>query len=125
MFDRWKLIDFDSATPVGQSLPRVTIDFCAPEMFIDPEGALADYPLDMFSLGRTIQWMTSYMDKFWCTETPLDTRTFHQIMSDPTGELPLESSWIPHAPSRNKVAALLRRDPKARMTLNEFRVRYS
>lgn len=129
-FPRWKLIDFDAScmyhslliSSVGEPVQRGTIDFCSPETLICREAAVS---MDVFSLGRVVQWMLSKSGDVWRAyikdQNGLDDKAKYDILlSDEPLIVSLQD--IDHQATYHFIVKTLTKDPSARCTLCDIKV---
>jgi serine/threonine protein kinase len=122
-YEGWKLIDLDSAVPVGDVVTHGTLTYCAPEVMACVQAsqpALATTALDLFAIGRILQWLSSLSTaSMWPEE--MDEETQRAFLADLSRPFGVTEANVPHAPTRKVIHALLCKDPLKRMTLKQLR----
>jgi hypothetical protein len=120
-FLQWKVIDFDSACLVNEPVERGTLDFCAPEVFaafkanhVPP----AKFSMDMYSLGRIIQWFVCENDNTWpnLDRNPSDEDKEAFLLSGKEFDL----ASVHDVSVKGIVAKLIRKEVKDRWTLKKL-----
>ena len=119
--ERWKLIDFDSSCFVGEPVSRGTVDYSAPEVIRaihTQDVCFADPAIDMFALGRVIQWLSGKdVSFFWPHLDDMATQTEKEMVIMSEDEFQVSADDVEHTPTRNLIQSLIRKSPKDRMTL--------
>jgi len=112
-FDRWKLIDFDSACELGTPVTRGTLDFCAPESL---QNAPATFAMDMFSLGRVLHFLISMSGDVWNGQG-FEMSQEQKEQELLYGSLEVSSQDVTHEATRVLIKSLTQREPEQRRTL--------
>lgn len=109
---------------VNSPVKKGTFDYCAPEVLIayrQNQIPLAQTSMDMFSLGRVIQWMSSSDDVFWpgIPDMAANEEKEQFLLSD--AEIRVEESQIEHQPTKNLVNSLINKNPEERLSTERIK----
>lgn len=110
---------------LGETVRRGTLEYAAPEVIKALHHAtspIATHAIDMFSLGRLLQWLSSELGTLWPEAVALAGQEIKEKWLIADEEIVLDETLIPHRPTRNVIYALLRKNPVARLTLKNIRV---
>ena len=123
--DRWKLVDFDSSVKLNEAVRRSTFDYCAPEVikaYRKGNIPVATTAIDVFALGRILQWMASNEGCFWpgLDEAATDAEKENYLLKP--GEIFIDEHDLAHRPTKNLVLSMLRKDPEQRLTIEVLKV---
>ncbi|KAI9228357.1 MAG: kinase-like domain-containing protein [Piptocephalis tieghemiana] len=119
----WKLIDFDRACEAGSPVTGGTMGFCAPEVIaaLHRKGhAVSDYPMDMFSLGQIIHWMST-LKPIWGMEEASEAQMRQILLSEE--EFDLDPQDYNPRPLYHVIKDLLCKDPSKRLTLEDLKAK--
>jgi serine/threonine protein kinase len=106
---------------IDDEVSRGTLDYCAPEVIVAlrlEQKALATTVMDVFSLGRMVQWMASNMDtSLWPQLADIVSEDDKERFLMNEEEFAVE---MDHVPTKNLVVQMVRKRPQERMTLRRL-----
>lgn len=98
-----------------------TVQYCAPEALLDKE-AKATTAMDVFSLGRILQWLSGKKRIFWprLSERATDDDKMAYLRRE--GEIEVLKSDVDNLVTRGLVRELILKNPLDRPTVTEILV---
>jgi hypothetical protein len=101
------------------------LEYRAPEIIraiLDNRIPIATYAVDMFAIGRVIQWLSSSEESFWPHLKESEEDVLEAWIGDMDAEFDVTEDHVPHTTTLNVVLGLIKKHPDSRMTLKRLQI---